>query len=144
MKIGKSFTFEAAHRLQSHEGKCFNLHGHSYKVEVSVKGKTLAADGPERGMLFDFGVLDAWWHLVEPTYDHVTILEYSDPLAVLLEGQSGIKLTTFPWPPTAEHLAEELADNLDEYLTGELVSTSGLEVTIRVYETAKSWAEAKA
>lgn len=151
VKIGKSFTFEAAHRLQNHEGKCFNLHGHSYKIEVSIKGKTLVSDGPERGMLLDFGTLDEWWRLTEPRYDHMTLLEESDPIAALLKSNVtvngvpiGLHLTTFPWPPTAEHLAKELADSLEEYLIGEYSNSGGLDATVRVYETAKSWAEAKA
>ena len=39
MRIGKLFKFEAAHRLPNHPGKCKNLHGHSYKLEVVVNGE---------------------------------------------------------------------------------------------------------
>ena len=47
--VTRTFTFEAAHQLPWHEGKCRNLHGHSYRLEVTV-------DGPigEQGIVVDF------------------------------------------------------------------------------------------
>ena len=38
MKIGKTYSFEAAHHLPNHNGKCKNPHGHSYRLEVEVEG----------------------------------------------------------------------------------------------------------
>jgi 6-pyruvoyltetrahydropterin/6-carboxytetrahydropterin synthase len=49
MIVTKVFTFEAAHKLEGYDGKCANLHGHRYKLEVSVKGD-VGADG----MVMDF------------------------------------------------------------------------------------------
>lgn len=54
MQIRKTFRFEAAHVLPFHNGKCARLHGHSYRLEVSVYGP-LREDGPDRGMVMDFG-----------------------------------------------------------------------------------------
>ena len=48
MKIGKTFTFNAAHRLPEHE-QCKNLHGHTYKLEVEIEGET-----DNTGMIIDF------------------------------------------------------------------------------------------
>ena len=56
MLIRKSFSFEAAHVLPYHLGKCSRLHGHSYRLEVSVAGP-LRESGPERGMVMDFSDL---------------------------------------------------------------------------------------
>jgi 6-pyruvoyltetrahydropterin/6-carboxytetrahydropterin synthase len=56
MLIRKSFSFEAAHVLPYHMGKCSRLHGHSYRLEVSVSGP-LRDTGPERGMVMDFSEL---------------------------------------------------------------------------------------
>jgi len=144
VKIGKGFSFEAAHRLQNHEGKCRNLHGHSYRVEVSVEGPSLIREGSSSGMLFDFQLLSDWWKTVEPVLDHTTILEESDPLTDLLRasGRRGTSMSTFPWPPTAENLASYLWTDLSLHLR-HLGSLPASYVTnVRVYETAKSWAEA--
>ena len=64
MTLSKSFTFEAAHRLPSvpESHKCRRLHGHSYQVDVIVKGDV----NPDTGMIIDFaGIAEAW----QPTYD---------------------------------------------------------------------------
>lgn len=53
MQIRKHFTFEAAHVLPYHQGKCARLHGHSYRLEVALRGP-LQTQGPERGMIEDF------------------------------------------------------------------------------------------
>jgi 6-pyruvoyltetrahydropterin/6-carboxytetrahydropterin synthase len=51
MKIGKKFKFDAAHFIPNHPGKCRNLHGHTYQVEVELEGPI----DPETGMVVDFG-----------------------------------------------------------------------------------------
>jgi 6-pyruvoyltetrahydropterin/6-carboxytetrahydropterin synthase len=53
VQIRKSFTFEAAHVLPHHPGKCARLHGHSYRLEVALDGPLQAA-GPAAGMVQDF------------------------------------------------------------------------------------------
>jgi len=49
------FSFEAAHNLPSHDGKCKNLHGHSWKGKVIVQGSSLYRDGAQFGMVADYG-----------------------------------------------------------------------------------------
>lgn len=49
IEITKKFTFEAAHQLKWHKGKCINLHGHTYKLRVSVNGEV-----NENGIIVDF------------------------------------------------------------------------------------------
>ncbi|MBV8750870.1 MAG: 6-carboxytetrahydropterin synthase QueD [Candidatus Eremiobacteraeota bacterium] len=56
MQIRKSFTFEAAHVLPHHPGKCARLHGHSYRLEVALDGP-LQREGPATGMIEDFDVV---------------------------------------------------------------------------------------
>ena len=56
MQIRKSFTFEAAHVLPHHSGKCARLHGHSYRLDVALEGP-LQASGPATGMVEDFDVV---------------------------------------------------------------------------------------
>jgi 6-pyruvoyltetrahydropterin/6-carboxytetrahydropterin synthase len=56
VQIRKSFTFEAAHVLPNHPGKCSRLHGHSYRLEVALEGP-LRESGPAAGMVEDFEVV---------------------------------------------------------------------------------------
>jgi 6-pyruvoyltetrahydropterin/6-carboxytetrahydropterin synthase len=56
VQIRKSFTFEAAHLLPHHPGKCARLHGHSYRLEVVLEGP-LQSEGPAAGMVEDFEVV---------------------------------------------------------------------------------------
>ena len=58
MQIRKSFSFEAAHVLPHHPGKCARLHGHSYRLEVALEGPLQPA-GPAAGMVQDFDVIAA-------------------------------------------------------------------------------------
>jgi len=56
VQIRKSFTFEAAHVLPHHPGKCARLHGHSYRLDVALEGP-LQPDGPAAGMIQDFDLI---------------------------------------------------------------------------------------
>jgi 6-pyruvoyltetrahydropterin/6-carboxytetrahydropterin synthase len=53
-RVTRSFSFEAAHQLEWHSGACKNLHGHSYRLEVTVAG---ALD--DNGIVIDFADLSA-------------------------------------------------------------------------------------
>lgn len=76
-----SFTFEAAHRLDWHPGKCRNLHGHSYRLDVTVSGPL---DG--NGVVVDFDQLSEIVHrAVIDHWDHRDLNEVIDnPTAELL------------------------------------------------------------
>lgn len=71
LTITRHFEFEAAHRLPNHEGKCKRLHGHSYKLDLTVSGEiNKDKKSPEYGMLIDFAKLDAITKDVLEEYDH--------------------------------------------------------------------------
>ncbi len=87
MEIRKSFTFEAAHVLPHHPGKCGRLHGHSYRLEVALEGP-LQTSGAATGMIEDFdevsrvvraAVIGALDHrslnelLENPTAEHIAL-----------------------------------------------------------------------
>ncbi|MHB8176982.1 MAG: 6-carboxytetrahydropterin synthase QueD [Vulcanimicrobiaceae bacterium] len=56
MQIRKLFHFEAAHLLPFHPGKCASMHGHSYRLEVALRGP-IQSEGPTRGMIEDFDTI---------------------------------------------------------------------------------------
>lgn len=73
LSITKRFTLEAAHRLPKHPGKCFNMHGHSYKLEVTMTGLV----NKDTGMIEDFDELNNIVKtLIINKYDHQTLNEY--------------------------------------------------------------------
>lgn len=112
--ITKQFRFEAAHSLPNHDGKCRNLHGHSYLLEVSVTGP-IHDSGPKEGMIMDFKdistivkreIVDQWDH------------QYLNDL--------------LPFVTSAENLAQECFRRLEQHLP---VSK------IKLWETSKSFVE---
>jgi len=109
VQIRKSFTFEAAHVLPNHPGKCARLHGHSYRLDVALEGP-LHADGPAAGMVEDFDVVAAVVRaaviaqldhrslneLIEnPTAEHVVLWAW-DRLAPELPGLAELTLWETP------------------------------------------------
>jgi 6-pyruvoyltetrahydropterin/6-carboxytetrahydropterin synthase len=79
--VTRTFTFEAAHQLPWHEGKCRNLHGHSYRLEVTVEGPV----GPQ-GIVVDFAAIkEVVERDVIAAYDHRYLNDLLDnPTAELL------------------------------------------------------------
>jgi len=115
--VGKEFTFQAAHQLPLHDGKCKYLHGHSYRVAVEVTGPVQNV-GPKSGMVIDFGVLSAFWHReVEPQLDHRFL---NDTLP--------IEFTT------AELIAAWVFEQFSSLLGGDKT------LAVQVWETPTSWA----
>ena len=121
MRIARNYEVSSAHLLPNHKGKCQNLHGHNYVIEVVIEGKVNTdKDSPEYGMVVDFDRLDRIMKVVvlDP-YDHWFLNEVLDY-------------------PTAERIVADILDRVEEPLSREGLSS----VTIRVHETSKSWAEA--
>jgi 6-pyruvoyltetrahydropterin/6-carboxytetrahydropterin synthase len=99
MQIRKHFRFEAAHVLPHHPGKCARLHGHSYRLEVAVRGP-LQSEGPARGMIADF--------------DTIKTVVRSEAVDVL-DHQN---LNDFMDNPTAEQIVMWIWRRLDPQLDG--------------------------
>lgn len=69
MKISKTYTFDAAHQLVGHEGKCKNLHGHTYYVTVGLEGEQIQNRAASNDtMVMDYGDLDK---IVEPVIEQL-------------------------------------------------------------------------
>jgi 6-pyruvoyltetrahydropterin/6-carboxytetrahydropterin synthase len=94
MVVGRSYRFEAAHRLPWHPGKCAALHGHSYRLEVCVSGSIDA-----QGMVMDFADLDeVVENLVVRQLDHRNLNELlANPTAELLAGWIAQQLEGLAW-----------------------------------------------
>lgn len=71
--------FSAAHYLPNYEGKCKNLHGHTWKYEVIVRAKVTKTSGPEDGMVCDFSKIK---DIIDSNYDHKCLNNFiSNPTA---------------------------------------------------------------
>lgn len=81
IKIVKEFEFEAAHNLPWHKGACFNLHGHSYRLQVGISGEL-----NENGVLMDFSDLKRIVNESVITYcDHKNLNEqWKNPTAEIM------------------------------------------------------------
>lgn len=132
MKIAVEETFDAAHRLFEYDGKCVNIHGHTYKVRAVVEGEVQ----DESGMVLDFGRLKGALRGLVEYFDHALILEKNDPLADVL-AEAGVHVVVLRDRPTAELLALDLKYGLEHKL-----NVAAENITVRVHETPTSWAEA--
>jgi len=110
--LSLDFTFDAAHRILGHAGKCAWLHGHTYRFQVTVQADAL----DPIGMVMDFDDLKA---LVEKhllaRWDHATLLREDDPLVPAVnrvQAEAPHKVVTFRQNPTAEVLAQLAAETL--------------------------------
>lgn len=101
-------AFDSAHFLKNYQGKCSNLHGHRWRVEVTVYSKELANDPQTDGMLIDFNDLKAYLKKETDFFDHCLIIE-KDSLqpatkqALLLEH---FRIEEVPFRPTAENFSK--------------------------------------
>lgn len=126
MRIGKEYKFEAAHLLEFHKGKCRNLHGHSYRVEVELEGnQQILPNSSSEGMVLDFAVLDKMMKPIIDRLDHQ-----------FLNDQMDVRTT-------AENVVAYIVGWLSNMLP-QVIESEGQEVKIsrvRLWETAKSYAE---
>jgi len=133
MKIAKDFRWEMAHRLQCHKGKCFNLHGHSYKMQVEFEGTI----DETTGMVLDyFEVKDIVAPLVNEL-DHTVIVWEKD--SILLEKISELNSAhvIVPFETTAENLAKYFIEEISKANLPKEISN----IKVRVCETENTYAE---
>ena len=104
MNLQASYTFDAAHRIRGHAGKCAYLHGHTYHLEVTVTAEAL--DPLDMVMDFD-DLLEVVRKAVLDRWDHATLLAADDPLApaiVAVQGDAPDRVVRLDGTPTAEVL----------------------------------------
>lgn len=74
--IYKEITFEAAHKLPHHDGKCARLHGHSWKARIYVRSHQLITEGKKQGMVMDYGDIKNYVKpILEEYLDHYYLNE---------------------------------------------------------------------
>ena len=113
IRITKIFTFETAHVLYNYDGKCKNMHGHSYKLFVTVKGNPIQdVEHPKNGMVVDFGDIKSIVkkEIIE-VWDHAVLLNGVTPHRLLGEGleKQGHKVIYCNYQPTCENMLYDIA-----------------------------------
>lgn len=140
LRLTKRFTFEMAHALPAYQGKCHNIHGHSYKLFVTVEGEPSLAEGSPDGMVLDFGnIKEIVQQRIVDHYDHALVLPRqvanSNPSNQELGGFAA-KIIWVDFTPTTEnlliHFAQLLADAFPE---------DTRLYSLKLYETESSCAE---
>ncbi|MGB0256055.1 MAG: 6-pyruvoyl trahydropterin synthase family protein [Flavobacteriaceae bacterium] len=120
IRITKEFTFETGHALYGYDGLCKNVHGHSYKLNVTLIGTPREEPGHvKNGMLIDFSDLKkiVKREIVE-VFDHATVLNVSTPhkrLADEMEA-TGHKIVRVNYQPTCELLLVDFAEKIKDLL----------------------------
>ena len=140
IRITKIFTFETAHVLYNYDGKCKNMHGHSYKLFVTVKGEPIDdLDHPKNGMVVDFGeiksivkeeIVDIW--------DHSVLVNGASPHKVLGENleKAGHKVIFCDFQPTCENMLYEIAEKIKSRLPNHVKLAY-----LKLHETENSYGE---
>ncbi len=139
IRVTKRFHFEMAHILHHYDGICKNIHGHSYNLEVTVRGEAfLEAGHPRDGMVIDFHDLKALvkTHIID-RFDHslmISTLIPEEQVEALRKSTERICLVDFQ--PTTENLVAYIAGILSPLMPPEVSLFS-----IRLAETVTSYAE---
>lgn len=140
IRLTKEFSFEMAHALAGYDGPCREIHGHSYKLFVTVRGiPEQNSNSPKFGMVMDFGDLKRIVNrLIVDRYDHAFVLRETEANQTALATICGFfnKIITTPYQPTCENMVEDFA----RVIAAEL--PAGVELfCVKLHETTTSFAE---
>ena len=134
--IKTSATFDSAHFLKGYNGKCVNIHGHTWKIEVTAASSDLVREGEKRGMVLDFSDLKKAVRALCGRFDHTLIFERGSlrdaTLAALAD--EGFALTQVPFRPTAENFARHFYEELARTLPVKSVAVYETPDNCAVYE----------
>ncbi|MFB9056694.1 6-pyruvoyl tetrahydropterin synthase family protein [Mariniflexile ostreae] len=140
IRITKKFSFEAGHALYGYDGKCKNVHGHSYKLSVTVIGNPITDQANVKyGMVIDFGDLKKIVkEEVVMVFDHATVFNKNTPhveLANELE-KRGHNVLLVDYQPTSEMMVLDFAKKIKARLPENIQLHS-----LKLQETDSSFAQ---
>ena len=115
-KVKSQIEFDMAHYLSGYNGKCSNLHGHRYKLIVSIKSETLHQEGQLKGMVDDFGNIKSKLKEIEDLFDHKLVIENNEEGLLLAkklkELPNSFDVLLVPYRPTAEEMSRDIFHKL--------------------------------
>ena len=140
IRLTKEFSFESAHALEGYDGKCRHIHGHSYRLYVTIIGEPIADPShPKYGMVMDFGELKmlVGEEIVE-RMDHAFVMRRSDSAdavsCAIGEGFGNVVMVDYQ--PTCENMLADFAARISRRLPEGVALHS-----MKMHETATSYAE---
>lgn len=140
IRITKKFTFETGHALYGYDGKCKNVHGHSYKLSVTVIGKPITnKSNVKYGMVIDFTDLKKIVkEEIVDAFDHATVFNKNTPHIELAKElkQRGHHIILVDYQPTSENMVIDFAFKIKNRLPENIALFS-----LRLQETESSFAE---
>lgn len=140
IRITKQFTFETGHALYGYDGKCKNVHGHSYKLSVTVIGQPISdTTNVKFGMVIDFGDLKKIVkEEIVDVFDHATVFNQNTPhieLAAELKNR-GHHVILVNYQPTSENMVIDFSEKIKRRLPDSIQLHS-----LKLQETETSFAE---
>ncbi|MBB1140234.1 6-pyruvoyl trahydropterin synthase family protein [Myroides sp. WP-1] len=140
IRITKQFTFETGHALYGYDGKCRNVHGHSYKLGVTVIGTPITdAAHVKFGMVIDFSDLKKIVkEEIVDVFDHATVFNQNTPHVELAQElkERGHHVILVDYQPTSENMVIDFANKIKSRLPENIALYS-----LRLQETESSYAE---
>lgn len=140
IRITKQFSFETGHALYGYDGKCKNVHGHSYKLSVTVIGTPITdTSNVKYGMVIDFGDLKKIVkEQIVDVFDHATVFNKNTPHVELAQElkDRGHDVILVDYQPTSENMVIDFAAKLKVQLPDSVKLHS-----LRLQETETSYAE---
>jgi len=132
MKIAKEFSWEMGHRLPFHDGKCKNLHGHSYKCMIELTGEP-----DKNGIVLDYYDIKKIIEPIIDELDHSFMVSSQDKELIDVLDKLGSRKVVVDFETTAENLCLYLLKKiLHAKLPGNISS-----LKVRVFETENTYAE---
>jgi len=138
MLVTKECTFDAAHMLSDYDGLCANLHGHTYKVQVTIEGDT----NVQTGMLVDFNQLKTVLDAVKQRFDHALIFsgaEWRNSAETELyewADRHGMRYTEVTGRCTSEVISLEILSMVQDLMPEHVLS-------VKLWETPTSFCEGR-
>lgn len=128
-KLKTKASFDSAHFLKDYEGKCSNIHGHRWTVEIEVGAETLEHDTHNRGMVVDFSNLKKDLREIADYFDHSLIMETGSLRQATEDAliAENLRIVKVDFRPTAENFAK--------YIYDEMTSRGYKVIEASVYET---------
>lgn len=140
VRVTKEFDWEMAHALDGHDGKCHNIHGHTYELAVTFIGTPADLPGnPKDGMVIDFADLKKIVKQnVVQVYDHALVLRDNSRFLNIIDHTNNERLILKPYQPTCENMLIDFV----EIIQKELQSLTGITLhSVTLRETNTSYAE---
>lgn len=115
--LQSSACFDSAHFLKGYEGKCSNIHGHRWKVEITVAAGELEQEGQTKGMVVDFKTLKDDLGNICDDLDHCLIIELGSLKEKTLKAleEEEFKIVNVDFRPTAENFAKYFYVKMEAY-----------------------------